>query len=229
MATLSIRNWAEFQHYKNRCPPWIKLHRGLLDNYDFHRLPDASKALAPFLWLLASETESGLIDHDLEKIAFRLHTTPDKINIALKPLIEKGFIVCEQGASNTLAERTQDACLEGETETEIEGETEAALPSASPHTLPVKSSNRGSRIQGDWEPSPSMVAFCLTARKDLDPESVAAEFRDYWIAQPGQKGVKLDWESTWRNWVRRQRAGPKPDGQSKTMQALDNIERQARQ
>jgi hypothetical protein len=73
-----------------------------------------------------------------------------------------------------------------------------------------------------------MVAFCLTERKDLDPEAVAAEFRDYWIAQPGQKGIKLDWESTWRNWVRRQRAG-KPNGQSKTMQALDNIERQARQ
>lgn len=30
------------------------------------------------------------------------------------------------------------------------------------------------------------------------------EFRDYWIAQPGQKGVKTDWDATWRNWVRRQ-------------------------
>lgn len=74
-----------------------------------------------------------------------------------------------------------------------------------------------------------MVAFCLSERPDLSPESVAAEFRDYWSAQPGQRGVKLDWEATWRNWVRRQRAGPKPNGQSKTMQALDNIERQARQ
>jgi hypothetical protein len=32
------------------------------------------------------------------------------------------------------------------------------------------------------------------------------EFRDYWIAQPGQKGVKTDWDATWRNWVRRQNA-----------------------
>jgi len=31
---------------------------------------------------------------------------------------------------------------------------------------------------------------------------VADQFKDYWIAQPGQKGVKLDWEATWRNWVR---------------------------
>jgi hypothetical protein len=33
---------------------------------------------------------------------------------------------------------------------------------------------------------------------------VAAEFLDYWIAQPGQRGVKTDWPATWRNWVRRQ-------------------------
>ena len=29
-------------------------------------------------------------------------------------------------------------------------------------------------------------------------------FRDYWQAQPGQKGVKADWAATWRNWVRRE-------------------------
>ena len=28
------------------------------------------------------------------------------------------------------------------------------------------------------------------------------KFKDYWISQPGQKGVKLDWFATWRNWVR---------------------------
>ncbi len=29
------------------------------------------------------------------------------------------------------------------------------------------------------------------------------KFRDYWTAQPGQKGVKTDWSATWRNWARR--------------------------
>lgn len=33
---------------------------------------------------------------------------------------------------------------------------------------------------------------------------MAATFRDYWIAKPGQSGVKTDWEATWRNWVRRE-------------------------
>ena len=29
------------------------------------------------------------------------------------------------------------------------------------------------------------------------------QFIDYWIAQPGQRGTKLDWDATWRNWMRR--------------------------
>lgn len=30
-----------------------------------------------------------------------------------------------------------------------------------------------------------------------------AKFCDYWNSMPGQKGVKLDWPATWRNWCRR--------------------------
>ncbi|MCW0506898.1 hypothetical protein [Aeromonas piscicola] len=31
----------------------------------------------------------------------------------------------------------------------------------------------------------------------------AATFADYWQALPDAKAVKLDWEKTWRNWMRR--------------------------
>ena len=27
-------------------------------------------------------------------------------------------------------------------------------------------------------------------------------FVDHWRSAPGQKGVKLDWRATWRNWMR---------------------------
>ena len=63
---ITPRNWARFQHYNTRRPPWIKLHRGLLDDYQFHTLPLASKALAPLLWLLASE-HKGLQNHLLKQ------------------------------------------------------------------------------------------------------------------------------------------------------------------
>ena len=36
-------------------------------------------------------------------------------------------------------------------------------------------------------------------------KEIEETFRDYWVAQPGQKGRKADWEATWRNWVRNQK------------------------
>ncbi len=27
-------------------------------------------------------------------------------------------------------------------------------------------------------------------------------FHDYWIGVPGQRGIKLNWKATWRNWIR---------------------------
>ena len=41
MTRLRVKNWSAFQHYRHRRPPWIKLHRGLLDDFAWHRLPEA--------------------------------------------------------------------------------------------------------------------------------------------------------------------------------------------
>ena len=73
---LQPKNWAVFQHYKDRCPPWIKLHRDLLNNRAYICLPIASKAIAPMLWLLASESKDGVFDGSLDELVFRLHITP---------------------------------------------------------------------------------------------------------------------------------------------------------
>ena len=101
------KNWRDFQHYKNRNPPWIRLHRNLLDNKDFHRLPVASRALAPMLWLLASESVDGSIDADPDNLAFRLRASEKDIASALRPLLEHGFFVVEQGDSAVLAPCTE--------------------------------------------------------------------------------------------------------------------------
>jgi uncharacterized protein YdaU (DUF1376 family) len=65
---------------------------------------------------------------------------------------------------------------------------------------------RGTRLPEDWEPTEEQVAFCRSERPDLNPKSTADRFRDYWIAQPGARGVKTDWDATWRNWVRNENA-----------------------
>lgn len=99
---LRAKNWGEFQHYKDRSPTWIKLHRKLLDDRTFHRLPDASRALAPMIWLLASETPDGIVVDAMAEIAFRLRMTEKKVTEALEPLIAAGFFSWEQGDSDVV-------------------------------------------------------------------------------------------------------------------------------
>lgn len=66
------------------------------------------------------------------------------------------------------------------------------------------SPTRGSRLPKDWQPGPEQTAFAegLGFRNGTAAAELA-KFRDYWTAQPGQKGVKADWTATWRNWLRR--------------------------
>jgi hypothetical protein len=117
---LQPKNWGVFQHYKDRCPPWIKLHRDLLNDRVFMCLPLASKALAPLLWLLASESKDGTFDGSLDELVFRLHITPKDYEDGIKPLIHKGFFVV---ASGVLADCYQVAIPETEGETETKKET----------------------------------------------------------------------------------------------------------
>jgi uncharacterized protein YdaU (DUF1376 family) len=69
-------------------------------------------------------------------------------------------------------------------------------------TNQLKEKQRGSRLAQDWVLTKSLGEWAQTERPDLDVRLIAEQFKDYWIAQPGQKGVKLDWAATWRNWVR---------------------------
>lgn len=111
---LAVKGWTEFQHYKHRKPPWIRLHRKLIDDIDWHGLPVASRALAPMLWLLASETMNGVIDGASNAIAFRLRIASSEFDEAIKPLIAGGWFIVIDQASGVLAPRLQDAPSESE-------------------------------------------------------------------------------------------------------------------
>lgn len=67
---------------------------------------------------------------------------------------------------------------------------------------------RGTRLPENFEPD---FQFAVDQGLQNTLEE-AHKFRDYWHAQPGQKGVKTDWPATWRNWCRNarpaSRAGP---------------------
>lgn len=93
---------------------------------------------------------------------------------------------------------------------------------------------RGSRLSEKWELPREWGLWAISEGWSEPVVRLEADkFRDFWISQPGQKGVKLDWQATWRNWMRNSNSPkainggphgqhPKPDTQ------LDAIARAAR-
>lgn len=76
-------------------------------------------------------------------------------------------------------------------------------PSPSLKTKPnSKASATATRLPEDWIPSDLEIEFLKSERPELNLNFVADRYRDYWISQPGNKGKKVDWLATWRNWVR---------------------------
>lgn len=68
-------------------------------------------------------------------------------------------------------------------------------------------STRGARLPSTWVLPRSWGLEAQRLCPGLTVErirEIAEEFRDYWVALPGSKACKLDWEATWRNWVRKE-------------------------
>jgi hypothetical protein len=140
-----IKNWAKYQHYRDRRPPWIKLHFQLLTSKDWACASDAERVLAIACMLIASQSDdpNGVFEADPEyfqRVAF-LNQVPD-----FKPLIKRGFLEVLADASNVQAPATK---CSSETEaykqeTETEKSKSAAKPAAIatlPEWLPLDAWN----------------------------------------------------------------------------------------
>ena len=185
--TMRIKHWNKFQHFKDRKPPWVKLYRDLLDDLDWHELDAQASKVLVMLWLIASEDEGRI--PPTKTLAFRLRMTEKQTNDCLNKLSHW----LEQDDINTISERYQDDSLETERETEKEKEAE------------TKRGTKGSRLSADWVLPEDWESWARQERPDLNPQKVGEQFKDFWIAKAGAAGVKLDWQATWRNWVRNQR------------------------
>lgn len=109
-----VKNWQRHQHYKFRNPPWIKLHKDLLNDPDWFALePEAAKVLI-MLWLIASENNGVLPASNV--LAFRLHLASTKLEQIIKSKLSAWII---WDASSVLATCYQDASTERELELDI--------------------------------------------------------------------------------------------------------------
>jgi len=95
MKYLAVKNWENYQHYKNKTAVWIKFYMSLLDDPEFRMLDDASKKLLPLLFLCAG-VYRNCIPND-EKVIRKRLTLVRKID--LNPLIISGFLIPMSRAS----------------------------------------------------------------------------------------------------------------------------------
>lgn len=79
---------------------------------------------------------------------------------------------------------------------------------------------RGTRLPSDWKPSTELAAWAIAKRPDLNVADQVEAFRDYWKSTPGTKGVKLDWDATWRSWIRNAYASKVPDASRPTVSGV---------
>lgn len=68
---------------------------------------------------------------------------------------------------------------------------------------PSKTTNtRGSRLQEDWQPNNTLIEWAKTDYPYVDLTLEIAKFVDYWVARADKGAIKLDWDRTFRNWIR---------------------------
>jgi len=190
---IRIVKWEKHQHYKDRNPPWIKLHRGILNDRAFMLLAPASKALLVLLWVLAAEN-NGAIVFDPEDIAFRLRMTSFS-EADLEPLILAGFLTVD---SALLADCKQDGAtcpLETETETETETEKEGG-----------EKAKTVTRKTPRFTPPRVEDVEVFGQEQGIGGNGNAQAFHDHFTSngwKVGGKAPMKDWQAAYRNWCRR--------------------------
>ncbi|PYE21351.1 putative phage protein (TIGR02220 family) [Paraburkholderia silvatlantica] len=137
MRHFRIKNWERFQHYKDRNPPWIKLHRDLLTSETWVSVDDASRVLAIACMLIAAATDNKIPDNPkyVQRVAY-LTELPD-----FSALVEVGFleVLIEQGVAEDRSDSLADAssvlakCSVSAQETETETEKKRLMSGKPDH------------------------------------------------------------------------------------------------
>lgn len=197
---IRIVNWDRFQHYKNRNPPWIKLHRELLTSRTWATLDDASRVLAIALMMLAAATGNKIpLDPTYIRRVAYLNQDPDLSGLLATEFIE---IVDNSGcASASLADASKPHTnarpeKEAEKETEVERECGANAPPPAP---PSARKSRSTQMPAGFRPNAGHQT--LAQELGVDLETAFAAFTDHHLAKGS---VFKDWDRAFNTWLRRE-------------------------
>ncbi|WP_218972767.1 hypothetical protein [Neopusillimonas maritima] len=104
---------------------------------------------------------------------------------------------------------SRNVTLDKDTDKEEE-KRESSSPAAQPNpTLTKSNTPKAARLPTDWQLPDEWAQWAMEQHPGLTPAGVkyiADSFRDYWLAKGGADARKVDWQATWRNWVRREKS-----------------------
>lgn len=177
-----VKNWDDFQHYKDRNPPWIKLHNHLLDDYDFECLSDATKGHLLCIWMLASRTKN-LMPYDERWISKKIGSS-SKVNLEL--LVESGFLVVMQDASTPIQTGSQLATI--------------GVPSVEESREEKRRGEQSKR----FIPPTHEEAFNYFSEKGLANKDESQKFINFYEMKGWMVGKNKmkDWKAAIRNWIK---------------------------
>ena len=94
-------------------------------------------------------------------------------------------------------------------------EKKKTIPPNPPEGGSAVAPRRAYRLPEGWEPPRPVIDTMLAEHPWLTEQDLwrmHLRFTDYWRGVGGQRGRKLDWDATWRNWVRRDAERSAPRG-----------------
>ena len=185
MEYLKVKNWEQFQQYKDRDPKWIKLHRDLLYDYEFDQLSELNQLHLIKIWLLAAKLNNK-IPNDT---AWLRRNIGAQSNINIKQLVTAGFLDPYRNVQDCT-----EMYLETETEEEAEVEEEEERDKAR--------TKKRTRLPANWKPSEKLINYLQEKRPDLDADITFENFKDYYLSH-GK--LMMDWNLTCMRWIRNEK------------------------
>ncbi len=192
MQYLRVKNLEQYQHYSTRNPPWIKLYRTMLSDYEMRQLTIPARYCYIGCLILASETDNR-IPHDPKYLSDRFGM---KVSEAiLSALIDSGFLLAS-GARRVLASgETASSLLSSVLITppnpDLRSNPETEQKPLNGHT------GKGKRpIAETDKPTEKHFEFGRSLGVDVGPEW--GKFKNYCLAHNKHYA---NFEAAFRNWL----------------------------
>ena len=182
MQYFAVRNFEKYQHGHVRNYSWVKIHKCLLDDYDFMTLPDGMKWVFIGLILLAGRGGNRLpLDSEYLRIKLGLASDYD-----LKPLFRRRFLLALPG-------RPVLAQIRGE---EIRGDKTRGEGESEGETHDKK--------RGGKRPFPNEFGFTTEMREWANRKGcpdAGRQFERFKAHHMAKASCFSNWDMAWKNWI----------------------------